>query len=140
MSIDANIRMNTNHTNRKLIYPELSYLIVGICFDVHNNLGRFAREKQYGDLIEARLAEAKIPYKREFRKDGQGNILDFLIDDKVILEIKAKRLILKEDFYQIQRYLQMSNKKLGLIVNFRNRYLKPVRIVRIDTDSKKKFI
>ena len=53
--------MNTNYTNKnnKLIFPELSYLLVGICFDVHNVLGRFAREKQYSNLIELRLKEAK---------------------------------------------------------------------------------
>jgi len=138
--------MNTNYTNKninkkqKLIYPELSYLITGICFYVHNTIGRFAREKQYSDLIEDKLKDAKIPYKRELCISDTGNILDFLIDDKIILEIKSKRLITKEDFYQLQRYLQASNKKLGLIVNFRNRYLKPIRIIRIDTDTKKRFI
>jgi len=38
-----------------LLYPKLSYLVVGFCFDAHNKLGRFAREKQYGDYIEGRL-------------------------------------------------------------------------------------
>ena len=68
-----------------------------------------------------------------------SNILDFLINDKVVLEIKAKRMILKEDFYQTQRYLQCMNKPLALLVNFRNRFLKPIRIVKIETDARKKF-
>lgn len=71
--------------------------------------------------------------------DGQ-NILDFIVEDKLILETKAKRLIARGDFYQLQRYLQMSGKKLGLIVNFRNRYIKPVRIIRVGTDNKKRFV
>lgn len=130
--------MNTNDTN-KLIYPELSYTLTGICFSVHNKTGRFAREKQYCDLIEEKLKELKIPYEREY-STKDGNRIDFLIDGKIILAVKAKRIVLKEDFYQLQRYLQSLNKKLGLIVNFRNRYLKPIRIVRIDTDAKKKFL
>ncbi|MBI2356022.1 MAG: GxxExxY protein [Candidatus Doudnabacteria bacterium] len=131
--------MNTNYTN-KLIHPELSYTLTGICFTVHNNLGRFSREKQYADAVEGLLKQSKIPYKREFRVTDTGNIIDFLIDDKIVLEIKSKRLILKTDFYQTQRYLQSSNKDLALLVNFQNRYLKPIRIVRIETDARKKFI
>lgn len=142
VSHDTNIRMRTNDTNRnkKIIYPELSYLLTGICFDAHNELGRYGREKQYCDLIEKKLQEARITYEREYTVKGTGNIIDFLIEDKIVLEIKAKRLILKEDYYQLQRYLQILNKKLGLLVNFRNRYLKPLRIIKIDTDAKNKFV
>jgi len=134
--------MYTNGTNKneKLIYPELSYMITGLCFDIHNQLGRFAREKQYCNYIETKLKESKIPYKREYAFKKTGNRVDFMIDDKIILEIKTKKFILKEDYYQLQRYLQMLNKKLGLLINFRSRYLKPLRIVRIDTDVKNKFI
>ena len=132
--------MHTNDTNGKLIYPKLSYIITGICFGVHNELGRYAREKQYADFIEKKLKETNIPYKREFNVKTTGNIIDFLIDDKIILELKAKRFITREDYYQMQRYLQTLNVKLGMLANFRHRYLKPVRIIRLDTDAKNKFI
>jgi len=62
-----------------------------------------------------------------------------LIDDKIIIELKTKSITSKEDYYQIQRYLQASEMKLGLLVNFRNRYLKPLRIVKIETEAKNKF-
>lgn len=137
---DTNILMLTNHTNKKLIYPELSYTIVGVCFDVHNELGRFAREKQYCDTLDHKLRDLKIPYKREFHVNKTGNIVDFTIDNKLILELKAKRTITKDDYYQVQRYLQILNIKLGLLVNFHNRYLKPIRVIRIDTDVKNKFM
>ena len=130
--------MDTNDTN-KLIYPELSYFLTGLLFSVHNKLGRYCREKQYGDEIENRLKELKVPYKREFIIKERGNVFDFLIDNKIILEIKAKSNILKEDYYQIQRYLQSSNIKLGLLANFRSQYLKPKRIIKIDTINKAKY-
>jgi hypothetical protein len=75
---------------------------------VHNELGRFARERQYCDAIESKLITSRVPYIREYRIENSGNLVDFLIDSKIILEVKAKRLILKEDFYQLQRYLQFS--------------------------------
>jgi len=132
--------MYTNDTNKKLIYPELSYLITGICFETHNQLGRYSREKQYCDFIEKRLKELKIQFRREYIIGKSGNQIDFLIDDKIILEVKAKSFILKEDYYQLQRYLQILDKKLGLLVNFRNRYLKPIRVVKIDTNAKSRFV
>jgi len=54
--------------------------------------------------------------------------------------VKAKPLILKNDYYQTQRYLQALNIKLALLINFRNRYLKPIRVIKIDTGAKKKFV
>lgn len=68
------------------------------------------------------------------------DIVDFIINDKVLLELKAKRFVTREDYYQTQRYLQSTNLNLGLIVNFRSRYLKPMRVVRIDIDAKKRFL
>ncbi len=133
--------MHTNYTNDgKLIYPELSYLITGLCFGVHNELGRFARERQYGDLLEKKLQNLKIPYKREFNLKDSGNIFDFLVDNKIILELKAKDFVEKKDYYQTQRYLQSFKINLGLIINFRNKYLRPKRIVRIETKVNEKFL
>ena len=78
--------MFTNDENRKskLIYPELSYKITGICFDVHNTLGRYYREKQYCDLLEKKFNESNITNIRECVVKGKGNRVDFLIDEKII--------------------------------------------------------
>jgi len=130
--------MNSNSTNstNKLLYPELSYKIVGLLFNVHNNLGRFKNEKQYSDAIEQELKILKIPYNREFRlpesfegENNNRNIIDFVIDDKIVLELKTKRAIFKDDYFQVKRYLSSSNYKLGLLVNFRSKYLSPKRIL-----------
>ena len=127
--------MNTNkkQINSKVIHPELSYTITGILFDVHNELGQYAREKQYGDLIEKKLKEIEMSYKREIPISDSGNILDFIINNKIVLELKAARILTKENYRQIQNYLQQTNIKLGLLVNFRNKYLKPARVIRIDS-------
>lgn len=114
----------------KLIYPKLSYLIIGICFDAHNELGRFAREKQYGNYIEKQLKESGIKFERELSISVEGNIIDFLIDDKIALELKNKEITTKMDYFQIQRYLHSAGLKLGIIVNFRSKYLRPKRIIK----------
>ncbi len=121
---------------QNLVYKELSYEIIGILFEVHNELGGHGNEKQCGDLIEQKLKEYKIKYEREkripklFKGEKSGrNIVDFIIENKIILELKCKRIISREDYYQAQRYLVAFNKKLGIIVNFRDKYLKPKRIL-----------
>lgn len=118
----------------KFILGDLSFKITGICFKVHNDLGRFYREKQYADKLENLLKENKIKHKREVKinkliDSPDGNIADFIIENKIILDVKAKKFITKEDYYQMLRYLKASKLKLGLIVNFRNTYLKPKRVL-----------
>ena len=114
----------------RLIYPKLSYLVIGICFEAHNELGRFAREKQYGDYIEKRLKESGIKFEREISISDAGNTIDFSINDKIVLELKNKDVTTKMDYFQIQRYLHSTGLKLGILVNFRSKYLRPKRIIR----------
>ena len=126
---------NTTNTTNKLIYPELSYVLNGICFGVQNRIGRYSREKQYCDEIERELRERHIPFQRELTVADTGNRVDFLVDDKIVLEIKASGLIDRKDYYQLQNYLQAMDVKLGLLVNFRSQYLKPKRIIRIEAKN-----
>jgi GxxExxY protein len=63
---------------------------------------------------------------------NSGNIVDGIVEEKVLLEFKAKRILTKEDYYQTQRYLQETRLKLAILVNFRDKYIKPKRIVRIE--------
>ena len=55
--------------------------------------------------------------------------MDFIIEDKIIIELKAKPFITKNDYYQTRRYLELLNLELGIIVDFRQKYLKPKRIL-----------
>lgn len=123
------------HANKEVIYPELSYQITGALFKTHNELGQYSREKQYGDFLEKKLKELGLPYEREISISDSGNILDFVVDNKIIIELKATRIILKEHYRQIQNYLQQTGLRLGLLVNFRDKFIKPVRVIRIDSNS-----
>ena len=117
--------------SEKVLYPELSYALVGLLFEVHKELGQYAREKQYGDLLEQKLKEVNIPYQRELAISNTGNILDFLIEDKIVLELKSTKQVVDDNYRQIQNYLQQTDKKLGILINFRNSRLKPIRVLRI---------
>ena len=117
---------------KHIIEKELSYKLVGILFDVQNEIGRFARERQYGDALERKLKEEKIFYEREHYVEVGGrksNAFDFLVEKRIIVEIKAKPMLERQDFHQSQRYLESSGKELVLLVNFRDKFLKPRRIL-----------
>lgn len=89
---------------QKIIHKDLSYKINGLCFKIHKKLGRFCREKQYSDNLEALLIEDGIKYVREFEISNltdspKGNKADFIIENKIIIDVKAKKFITKEDYY-----------------------------------------
>ena len=124
--------MNSNQQmiKKNLVFPELSYKICGLLFNVHNSLGRYCNEKQYSDAFEHLLIEKHIKYERE--KQARNKV-DFIIDDCLVVELKSKRVLTKEDYYQVKRYLIAFNKQLGLLVNFRDKFLKPRRILNPET-------
>ena len=123
----------------KIIYPEISYAINGILFAVHNELGRYCNEKQICDRIEVYLRQKNIPYRREivleqsFDGEMKGrNRIDFIIDEVLILEIKTVDFLTKDHYFQLRRYLQAANLKLGILVNFREKRIHPRRILNSD--------
>ncbi|MCR4279330.1 MAG: GxxExxY protein [Candidatus Zambryskibacteria bacterium] len=129
--------METNNKDTKVLYPELSYKIVGLAFEVHNELGQFAREKQYADLLEEKFKNENIKYKRELIMGDSGNIADFIVgeSEEILLELKTVRVIGRAQFNQTQNYLQRSRIKLGILINFSDKYLRPKRILRIGDDN-----
>lgn len=102
---------------------------------MHKKLGRFCREKQYADELEKTFKENNLDNEREFAlvdmnpEGPDGNRVDFYINKLILLDVKAKNYITKEDYFQMQRYLSASKLELGLIVNFRDSHLKPKRIL-----------
>lgn len=124
-----------NEKVEKIIFPELSFIITGICYKIHNNLGRYRNEQQYCDAMEFLLKEKGIKYEREkilsqsFPGEQKRNIPDFVVNDTVVIDFKAKNFITKEDYYQMRRYLASINLKLGIIYNFRCQMLIPKRVI-----------
>lgn len=109
----------------KLLYEELSYKIRGILYHVHNELGQYRNERQYGDCIELALQKAGLKYEREkilaksFEGEKKGrNRVDFIIEDTIIIEIKVAPCFSREDYYQCMRYLVSSKKNLAFLINF----------------------
>jgi GxxExxY protein len=111
-------------------------MIYGLCFKAHNKLGRFRNEKQYADALEGLFEDNHIKYDREEHlppsfegEKPNRNIVDFIIDDKIILEIKVKRVITRDDYVQAKRYLVSCKKKLCILINFGQANLAPKRIL-----------
>lgn len=121
----------------KLIYKEESYQIIGKCMEVHNNLGAGFLEIVYKDALEYEFKRAGIPFEREkkYEVNYKDIILphvfyaDFIVFDKIILEVKAVSGIADEFIAQAINYLKVSENKLALIVNFGELRLNSKRIV-----------
>jgi GxxExxY protein len=120
-----------------IIYKEESFEIIGKCMEVHNNLGPGFLEIVYKDALEYEFKKAGIQYKREkkYNVNYKGFLLphyfyaDFVVFDKIILEIKAVSGITDEFVALAINYLKVSGNKLALIVNFGELKLNLKRIV-----------
>ena len=120
-----------------LILKDEAYKIIGICMEVHNNLGAGFLEIVYKDALEFEFRRAGLAYEREkeYAVNYKGSILphkfyaDFVVLDQVILEVKGKNGIADEDVAQALNYLKVSRNRLALIVNFGEIKLNQRRIV-----------
>ncbi|MCO5235370.1 MAG: GxxExxY protein [Chitinophagaceae bacterium] len=120
-----------------ILYKEESYKIIGLCMEVHNNLGAGFLEIVYKDALEYEFKKAIIPYDREKRYEVnyKGIILphqfyaDFVVLDKIILEVKSVQGIADEFVAQAINYLKVSGNRLALITNFGELKLNYKRII-----------
>lgn len=111
------------------LYGDLTYRINGILIEIHKELGPYAREKQVCDLLEVKFIERGVNYQREVRIGDSGNIVDFIVEGKVILELKTRPFLIQEHYDQVKRYLSQTNLMLGLLVNFRSQRLQIKRVL-----------
>lgn len=119
----------------KIIYPELSYKILGILFKIHTELGGEYQEKYYQRAVALAFDQENIKYKREVNVDLRYNnkiigkyILDFLVENKIILELKTHQFN-QANIRQVLAYLKAEKLKLGILVNFRDKSLTYKRII-----------
>ena len=121
----------------KVIYPEESYQIIGKCMEVHRELGHGFLEIVYKDALEYLFRKSNIFYEREkeYEVFFQDIILphkfyaDFVVFDKIILEIKAVNDLKNEHIAQTINYLKVSGNNLGLLVNFGRSSIESKRIL-----------
>lgn len=128
----------TGTKREDLIYSDEVYKIMGEIFAVYRELGFGYRESIYQKAIAKQLKEKgvkfgeQVYYPVKFHNGAVGkNYFDFLIDDKIILEIKVRNYFLKKDIEQLSTYLKVSGLKLGIIIHITREGVKFKRIVNI---------
>jgi GxxExxY protein len=122
---------------KDLLYKGEVYKIISCCMEVHRELGRGFLEAVYQEALEHEFQLRKIPFEKEknFRIEYKNQTLkkfyisDFVVYDKILLEIKAQAGIIEKDFRQTINYLAVTKLKLGLLVNFGEDQLKFKKIV-----------
>ncbi len=122
--------------NKNIIYKDLSYKIIELALEVHNELGCGFLEKVYENALMILFDREGIPAKQQapidvyFQKKVVGQYFaDILVDNKVILELKTVEAIANIHKAQLLNYLRATGIKLGLILNFAKPRLEYRRLV-----------
>ena len=115
-----------------MIENMISEKVIGCAIEVHRLIGPGLLESIYEDALCHELKLQGLKFKRQQNVSisykgvhlGTDLRLDLLVEDKVIIDLKAKETLSKIDKPQLLSYLRLSNKHLGLIINFHVRVLK----------------
>ncbi len=111
---------------------ELTKLVIGASIEVHKTLGPGLLESVYQECLVKELkrknifCKENVPLKIIYKGEELDKvfIVDILVDDRLILELKAIENILPVHKSQLLTYLKLSNKKMGLLINFNIPFLK----------------
>ncbi|KRT16939.1 NADH:ubiquinone oxidoreductase [Pedobacter ginsenosidimutans] len=130
--------MGDSYSDIDYPFQEECYLLIGIMMEIHRILGKGFSEIVYKDALEFELRNRNINYEREreFSVNYKGTILkhkfyaDFVVDDKVIIEVKSKSELINEHYAQVLNYLAISKLGIGLLINFNEKSLQYKRIIR----------
>lgn len=122
----------------KLIYPELSFKIIGIIFRVYNELGYGYQEKYYQKAVALDFDKEKLNYLREvevkleYRNEKIGKyFIDFIVENKIVLELKVGSRFHQRDIKQILSYLKSTGLKLGILILITPKGIKYKRLINI---------
>lgn len=107
-------------------YNQLSGRIINSCIEVHKQVGPGLLESVYQVCLEKEFELNQIQYKTHvpipviYKGIPTGKVfyMDFLVEDKIILELKSVENLIPIFDAQLITYLRLANKKLGLIINF----------------------
>ncbi len=108
-----------------LIHGDVTESIIASFYDVYNTLGYGFLEKVYENALALELvkrgfdidAQVSIPVYYSKKQVGQY-FADLLVEDKVIVEIKAAKELCEEHEFQLINYLKATNCEVGLLLNF----------------------
>lgn len=121
---------------KEILYPDISYKIIGAAMEVHRSLSNGFLEKVYENALMVMFKEIPLvaaqqtPIKVVFRNKIVGNyIADILVENKIILELKIVDKITNIHRAQVLNYLKATGLKLAIIVNFKNQSLEYERMV-----------
>ncbi len=120
-----------------LLYKDEAYKIVGAAIEVHKVLGRGFLEAVYHEALEIEFGIREIPFESRkqlhlFYKENplqHTYQVDFLIFDKIVVEIKALDILLSQHKAQVINYLRATKLRLGLLINFGEKSLNWERII-----------
>lgn len=126
----------------ELIEKDLSYKIVGILFSVYNSLGSGYQEKYYQRAIAEELKIKGVKFKEQvyiplyYKNKSIGKyFIDFIVEDKIVVEIKTNNKFYPRDIKQVLAYLKTSDIKLGILANFSRQKLYLKRILKGKNNS-----
>ena len=120
----------------KILYRELSFKIVGCAIQVHRIIGPGFPEVVYERALELELLKQGLGFERQksYQVTYEGKPVgdfraDFVVEGKVILELKAVSEIPVVFQRQLHSYLQASRLRLGILLNFGREKLETKRII-----------
>ena len=120
----------------EILFKELSYAIVGAAMEVHRVLGPGFLEAVYQSALEHELTLRGIPFESQkrltviYKDQNVGDyITDIVVDDKIILELKAISALNKVHEVQAHNYLAATGLRLAILLNFGAGSLERKRVV-----------